>query len=167
MSQKFEKILNEQESLELINYCLDRYGVPVSFWTNFLFLKRKEGLWVIPNQYRSFIEELFEMNSYDTAGLRLFSGKNFPYKVTHQFPLFVGSFIQKGKIHVSKEFALKLLFREPLEKDFSEETHPGYYFVYYKDQYIGIALLSRGQWVSQVPKSLTAQLPKSLDLEVC
>lgn len=167
MWQKLARLLDQREREELIQYCQSRYGVRPDFWESYAFIKRKEGVWVLANNCWEQTERLLDCGEVDTIGLRLFSGREFPYKPTHQFPLFLKEELVQGRISIDHDQAKALLKREALAQDFSKETHPGYYMAYYKDQYIGIALLSRGQWVSQVPKSLCAQLSNKISLEIC
>ncbi len=161
MSQELENsLLKEEDRAQLIHYLFDRYGITEAFWGSWDFIKRKEGLWLFPRGSY----ELGHQGAEESAGLRLFSGTEFPYKVTHQFGLFCQGVIKKGTIDADHESAVKLLKRE-VDLDFvTQETRPGYYLIQFEGKFVGVALLSRGKWTSQVPKSLKAQLPQNLSI---
>lgn len=169
MSQNYENdnrslVLGDTQRAEHLQYCLERYGVEPTFWDTWDLVKRKEGLWIFPRGSFSELQTLKGELREESSGLRLFSGSSFPYKVTHQFGLFCKDVIQKGWVDINEDNGLKVLRREELPSLSSTLTHPGYYLARVEGQFVGIVLLSQGQWVSQVPKSLKAQLPQSLRL---
>lgn len=159
--EKLSKVLEGLEREAIIDYCLSRYGVTAETWDGLTFVKRKEGIWL---HGRGFLPSLMEINGLESSGLRILSGRSFPYKVTLAFGLFLGEAIQRGRIEVTKEQALSLIRRESLPETGFESLKKGYYFFYHQGKCLGVALKMEKGLVSQVPKSFTAQMPKSLEV---
>lgn len=165
-----ESLLKDDQLREVQDYCLHRYGVALEAWDHFDLIKRKEGLWLLAKpklqtktanapQLHSFLKKEAE-----GRGLRILSGKSFPYKVTSAFYQAFFKHITKGVIEGTEQEALSLLKRQTIATDKYRELNKGYYFFLFKGRFIGIALQTQEGLVSQVPKSLTGQLSKNLEL---
>ena len=159
-----QSLLSAPEREEVIDYCFSRYGVQKDCWTDYDLIKKKEGLWLIPKYKHS--SELLDylLEHGENSGLRVLSGKRFPYKVTSQFYQVFHKEVTKGTLSVTEEQGLKLLKRKTLEDQEFEPLAKGYYCCLFKEKFFGIALKATEGLVSQVPKSLTAQLAKDLKL---
>lgn len=156
------RLLNPIEKSEVTSYCFKNYGVPEQSWHCWDLVKRKEALWLFP---KDFYEE-FSGENIEVQGLRVFSGKEYPYKVTFAFASIFESMISKGVIELDEALARCLLFRKdfcPMEKEL--RTLPKrYYFFSYHRKLLGIFLKAEDLIISQVPKKFTAQLPRNLEL---
>ncbi len=159
-------LLSTEECEKIIHYCKECYGVDPSVWHNYSLLKKKEGVWVVPHDHLKLWHQV--QGSPDSfpegLGLRLFSGKKFPYKITYAFFQLFSSHINKRVIEVSEAQALSLLKRSEVEDLDCEGLNYGYYIGVFKGRLIGIMLLGKEGWVSQVPKSLSGQLRKDLEI---
>lgn len=158
------KLLSNEDRHEVITYAETRYGVNPSVWKNLDLIKRKEGVWLIPKGVWS--EE--EDHLWESTGLRVLSGKSFPYKITMSFVQTFFPEIMKNKIEVTELEALTFLRRMNIDseghKDFQGLTK-GYYIFCFEGKPLGIALKTDRELVSQVPKSFAAQLGKNLKLK--
>lgn len=165
-----ESLLKDDQLREVQDYCLHRYGVVLEAWDPFDLIKRKEGLWLLakptPDTTKANTPQLhsFLKNEAEGRGLRILSGKSFPYKVTSAFYQAFFKHITKGIIEGTHEEALSLLKRQTVIKDKYRDINKGYYFFVFEGLFIGIALQTQEGLVSQVPKSLTGQLSKNLEL---
>ena len=162
-----QSLLEGPERESVLEYCLSRYGVSFEAWAELELIKRAEGIWILSSTQDRSNNDLglkkFLWENSESQGLRVLSGKKFPYKVTSQFFQKFHKEITKGTIELTEEDALKLLRRSTLETGV-EELGKGYYFCLFQERFIGIALKMEEGLVSQVPKSLTGQLAKNLKL---
>jgi NOL1/NOP2/fmu family ribosome biogenesis protein len=162
-----QSLLKGPERESVLEYCLSRYGVSFGAWDGLELIKRTEGIWILSCSEDESNQDLglkkFLWENSESQGLRVLSGKRFPYKVTNQFFQIFHQEILKGKIELTEKEALTLLRRNTLETGY-EELGKGYYFCLFQERFIGIALKMEEGLVSQVPKSLTGQLSKNLEL---
>jgi hypothetical protein len=160
------KFLNTEECEEIYHYCHECYGLEPQHWSEYVLLKKKEGLWIVPKNY--FIKWQSVAVGPDVnpegQGLRVLSGKSFPYKITYGFYQVFSSQISKRLIEVSENQARTLLKRGVLEGIDKKGLNFGYYIATYQGRFIGIMLLGKEGWVSQVPKSFSSQLSKDLEI---
>lgn len=157
------KLLKDKEREDIIGYCLSRYGVDSSTFENLDLIRRKEGIWLMPRG--SFDEE--QAGVWESTGLRILSGSEYPFKITMGFIQAFNKNIKKGKLELSESEAIDLLHRKSLSVEDSpllEELPKGYYIFTYGGKSLGIALKTKGELVSQVPKSFSSQLKKDLKL---
>lgn len=130
-------------------------------------IKRSEGIWLLSKTEvkDEAAQELadFLWDNSESQGLRILSGKRFPYKVTASFFQVFSRNIKKGTIDLSERESLDILKRKTVEEGY-EDLPPGYYFCLFESRFIGVALKMKEGLVSQVPKSLTGQLSKNLKL---
>jgi len=156
------RLLNLIEKSEVVSYCLMNYGVPEHAWKSWDLVKRKEALWLFP---KGFYEE-FSGEYVEVQGLRVFSGKKYPYKVTFAFASMFEKFITEGVVELDKELARCLLFRKdfcPVDNEL-RSLKRRYFFFSYQGKLLGIFLKGEDLIFSQVPKKFSAQLPRSLEL---
>ncbi len=153
-------LLNNSDYQMIIDYCHGRYGIPIDCWKSFDLYKRKEGLWLVNKDLSKHIP----LEETEGFGLRVFSGKSFPYKITHHFVQVFLKHIDKGFVEVSEKEGDLLLKRSSFDIPSEANAPKGYYICLYKKKFIGIALKTEGSFISQVPKSLTNQLRLDLKL---
>ncbi|MCR9203672.1 MAG: hypothetical protein NXH75_03780 [Halobacteriovoraceae bacterium] len=157
------RLLKDKEREEIVGYCLSRYGVESLDFEDLDFLRRKEGIWLIP--IGSFKEN--QADVWESSGLRILSGSEYPFKITMGFIQAFNQKIKKGKLEVGEGVAIDLLQRKSLSVDhFPEfqELPKGYYIFTFKGKSLGIALKTTRELVSQVPKSFSSQLKRDLKL---
>lgn len=157
------KLLKDNKRVEILEYCEARYGVRSDAFLGWDFVQRKEGIWLHPKG--EFKEEFSEV--WESSGLRVLSGKSFPFKMTMGFVHLFFKEIKKGIVEVDEKAAVILLKRGSLDVEeypaFKELTK-GYYVFIFEGKPLGIALKTERELVSQVPKSFAAQLKKELKL---
>lgn len=161
----FPNLLSPEEREDIIKYCKECYGVELHAWDSFDLFKRKEGIWLTPRGHLEMWQTVASENVLpDGFGLRILSGKGFPYKVTGEFFKVFCKEITKRKITLSEDQALAVVRRKDIVGLETTVGPLGYYLGLFEDKFVGVMLLSKEGWVSQVPKSLTCQLSKSLEL---
>lgn len=160
-------LISSEEREKVILYCLECYGVEAKAWSNFDLYKRKEGLWLTPKGFKeswSCLHEDGEGHPPEGFGLRVLSGKGFPYKITAAFYQAFKEHITKRLIVLTEKQALATIHRKQIDDLDQGELDYGYYIGIYEGRYMGIILLGREGWTSQVPKSFSSQMSKSLEL---
>lgn len=158
------RLLNKNEVEEILNYCLYRYEVSPFVFENYKFLKRKEGVWLHPKDITS---GDINCEIFETSGLRILSGKEFPYKITMGFVRLFFKKMNKGVVEVDKEVALSLLQRNCLNVEghsLFEKLAKGYYVFCIQGKPLGIFLKTKKEIISQVPKSFSTQLKRKLNV---
>lgn len=158
-------LLSSKEREEVIHYCLECYGVPAEAWQNYDLFKRKEGLWLAPLGTKDKWLELYqegEDNPPEGHGLRVLSGKNFPYKITASFYQTFSKVISKRLVSLTEEQAVALIHRKEIKGLGRENLVFGYYIGIYENRFVGILLLGKEGWTSQVPKSFSSQISLNL-----
>ncbi|MCF8058307.1 MAG: hypothetical protein K9K67_03365 [Bacteriovoracaceae bacterium] len=151
-------LLNDNEFQLIQNYCFDRYGIEKEVWIYYSLYKRKEGLWLVNKG----IENQIDLSQAESFGLRILSGKNYPYKITRSFVQVFLKHMSKGLIEVTSAQAESLLKRETIQIEAGPNFQKGYYVCLYQEKFVAIALRTQDAFVSQVPKSLTGQLSNNL-----
>lgn len=161
-------LLNTEEREQILHYCFECYGVSKGSWQNYDLFKRKEGLWIAPIGTKDKWLDVYQDGERlppEGIGLRVLSGKSFPYKITASFYQVFKEQITKRLIELSEEQSLALIHRKEIKNLTCEELVFGYYIGVYKNRFIGILLLGKEGWISQVPKSFSSQISLSLKLD--
>lgn len=155
--------LNEIDKKQLIDYCYNRYGVKKSLWLDKEVIKTKDALWLINSSMLSFASET--QVEFESMGLRCFSGKEFPYKITDGFYKTFGDAVTKGLLSLEKESARSMLKGETLSRAvWGDIAFDGYVLLFYGSTFLGIGLKKGDQVTSQIPKTLRSQLGKNLEI---
>jgi NOL1/NOP2/fmu family ribosome biogenesis protein len=146
-------LLSDNQFEEIKTRCELFYGIDQKCWDSYLLLERKAALWIINiNMY----EELNEC-SFDTAGLRIFSGDKAPYKPTFAFFTFFNDKISKGYLEFDDENTNRFIHREDIVLD---KEVKGYYGVKNRGFFVGVGLGRGKNLLSQVPKKIGNQITR-------
>ena len=159
-------LLSPKEMSDLIDYCRELYGIQDHEWEELRVCKTKDALWVSTLLCYEFAVKQTDdaVESIESMGLRCFSGREFPYKITNAFyQLFQGK-ITKNILELDAAQTRKMIFPEDIELD-EKFTHDknGYYLCFFKGQFIGIGLKVRSILKSQIPKAFRVQISKKLE----
>ena len=156
-------LLSVDEYQDLKDYCLHRYGVPLEAWANYLLVKTKDALWLINNSMFDFYKD--GSIQYESAGLRCFSGSQFPYKITNGFYSVFREKITKRCLSVEQEDARELLKGGAIDMvERYDLPYDGYVLLFIGDTFFGIGLKKGDHLISQIPKSFRSQLGKNLEI---
>lgn len=157
-----QRLLNGSEREEIINYCDRLYGVCADDWDGITLMKSSESIWAIPDVVHEFLQ-INCLDAAETSGMRIFSGKKFPYKITDAF---IGRFfkvIKKGTLCLSGSELKKILFEKEIVLESEKDLQNGYVILKYDGIFIGVGLKRGLVITSQVPKKLTNQLSPKLE----
>jgi len=158
-----QSLLEKSERDQIIDYCFKRYGLDPLVWEGLVLKKSSEAIWAVPSQLDAFVIK-FSTDGCETAGLRIFSGKRFPYKITDSFLSFFSDSISNGVLLLNAQQTKSLLFEKSIESDFFKSLEDGYTVLKYRDLFLGVGLLRGSKLDSQIPKKITNQLSSKLEL---
>lgn len=142
------------------------YGIHDDEWEQLRVCKTKDALWVSTlSCYEFAVRQNDEMlENIESVGLRCFSGREFPYKITNAFYQLFKEKITKNTLELDAAQTRKMIFPEDIELDekFAQDMN-GYYLCFFKGQFIGIGLKVRSILKSQIPKAFRVQISKKLE----
>jgi len=141
--------LNTEEQSQTFERCESFYGISLNVFNKYELLKSRSGLWLVKK------ESLKNTLHYDTAGLRVFSGENFPYKPTLSFFTFFESHISKGFLNFNDKETKDLIFRREI---LINKNLKGYLGIKNREHFVGVGLAKEGLLLSQVPKKIANQI---------
>ncbi len=158
-----QDLLSLNERTEVIDYCSKRYGLAATHWEKYELRKSSDAIWAMPVELRLFVEG-HSSGAWETAGMRIFSGRKFPYKITSSFSSLFGHFLTKGLLIVSGDQAKQLIFEKQIEIQDEGEIEDGYLVLRYGALFLGVGLKRGFKIESQIPKKLVNQLSSKLEL---
>jgi len=155
-------LLNATERQEIVDYCQDRYAVDPVLWEDLVLKKSSEAVWAFPVELNKFLLA-HALEEAETSGLRILSGKSFPYKITDSFLALFRSAISKGIIELKGDQVGGLLFDKSIELEGEHPSIEGYVILKYRGYFLGVGLKRGSKIESQIPKKLTNQLSSKLE----
>jgi NOL1/NOP2/fmu family ribosome biogenesis protein len=138
---------SEAERREILDYFMDRFGIPEKAFDEFRFLKGERKIWVVRDHPE--LERILNQLKVESAGIPLLRTKISIWKPTTAGLQFFGRHATRNVIELDGEVLRAFLNRESIEGPFSLE--PGFVIVRWREKVLGCAVCGKGKLRSQIP----------------
>jgi len=146
------EVLDEKKANAVVEYLEDYFGIPLSTFSDYKFLKKGDYVYAIKDSCIGLLEDL----KFLSAGIKLVKpiGKNGFRPATRGIQVF-GRFAQKRVRQLSEDEASRLFQGQSLSFDDDEQ---GFYILQLKKMVLGIGLARNKTLVAQLPRSVVEQV---------
>lgn len=147
------KFLSQSESVRVINYMSEHFGLDKSYFEDKIMFKTKRTIWLTSEQFKDYIEDNQEIES---IGIRAFTGRleqAGPLKPTTYFAQILGTKLNKNIVELNTQEVSSYLKRESIKRSFMAQR--GYVMVSFHGHVLGCAFYD-GEY------ELTSHYPKKL-----
>jgi len=139
---------SEAERREILDYFMDRFGIPEKAFEGFRFLKEERKIWVVRSHPE--LEKILSQLKVESAGIPLLRTKISMWKPTTAGLQFFGRHATRNVFDLGEELLRAFLNGESIEGHCSLE--PGFVIVRWRGKVLGCAVYGRGRLRSQIPE---------------
>lgn len=146
-------LLSSDELNYVLEYLLERFGIPKEYFDPYLLLRTKKVIWCISKDH---YDQIDHNHRIESIGLRILSGRFFhpePLKPSTSFSQLLNGKVCKNIFDLNADELKTYLNREMIDKDL--KTDRGYVFLRYHGLIVGLGFYNgKGAISSHYPKKL-------------
>jgi NOL1/NOP2/fmu family ribosome biogenesis protein len=132
----------------ILDYFLERFGIPAEAFDGFCFLMGERKIWVVRDHPE--LERILNQLKVESAGIPLLRTKISLWKPTTAGLQFFGGHATRNLIDLEANALQAFLNREPIDGPFPVE--PGFVIVRHEGKVLGCGVYGKGRLRSQLPE---------------